>query len=204
MNNFRFEASVTEEEGKDEIAGKLKLAIQAIKAEGEENRFAEETSCEFFGDYSGMRPPLNLAQAKETMIGIEGDNVPLDVPIHVTLTPLSFLTSNPVKTVATLGAGPVNEALHLLKDIEDIQVSLDALKNSATSRNLRMSIEKITQIYQTKEIMLKSKLCHLLYIIKGDGADDRELEFVIREYNESLFGKEKTYDWFHDLQDEVI
>ena len=49
----------------------MKLAIGAIKAEGsgaldrtsEEKKFDEETSCRFFGDYSGIVPPLNLVQA---------------------------------------------------------------------------------------------------------------------------------------------
>ena len=80
----------------------MTLTIQAIKAEGdgsidrtsEETKIAEETSCRFFGDYSGIVPPLNLVQAKETILAIEADETnPLGVPIKVTLTRLHFQAS---------------------------------------------------------------------------------------------------------------
>ena len=56
----------------------------------EEKKFAEETICKFFGDYPGISPPLNLAQAKDTILEIEADDTTsLGVPIMVTLTPLT-------------------------------------------------------------------------------------------------------------------
>ena len=97
-SDFRFESRVTDDEDKEAIAGRLKLAIKSINAEGEggidkkanNKKFAEETSCEFFGDYSGITPPLNLAQAKDTILEIEADDTnSLGVPIMVTLTPLT-------------------------------------------------------------------------------------------------------------------
>ena len=140
--NFRFESRITDKEDKDQIAGKLKIAISAIRAEGEgeitrvgeEKKFDEETSCRFFGDYSGIVPPLSLAQAKETILAIEGDESnSLGVPIQVTLIPLSSLTSAAMKIVAQLSADAVNEALRLLQDIEDIQVNLKTLEKSQTA-----------------------------------------------------------------------
>ena len=79
--DFRFESRVTDEQDKKEIGGRLKITISAIKAEGEGKlditnemkKFAEDTSCEFFGDYSGITPPLTLAQAKDTILAIEGE-----------------------------------------------------------------------------------------------------------------------------------
>jgi len=208
---FKFEAGVTDEEDKDQIAGRLKLAIMAIKAEGEgriamdftveEKKITETTSCEFFGDYSGIIPPLNLERAKDTILGIEGDYT-IGVPIQVTLTPLSSLTSAAMKIVAPLSVGAVYEALHLLEGIEDIQVNLDKLKNRESSRDFQMSIEKIAQIYQTKEVVLKSQLCTILSKIKGDGWDERELMHVLGDYYQSPFSKDNTYGWLFKLQDE--
>ena len=185
----------------------------AIKAEGEgriamdftveEKKITETTSCEFFGDYDGIIPPLNLERAKDTILGIEGDYT-IGVPIQVTLTPLSSLTSAAMKIVAPLSVGAVYEALHLLEGIEDIQVNLDKLKNRESSRDFQMSIEKIAQIYQTKEVVLKSELCKILSKIKGDGWDERELMHVIGDYYQSPFSKDNTYGWLFKLQDEVI
>jgi len=208
---FKFEAGVTDGEDKDQIAGRLKLAIMAIKAEGEgriamdftveEKKITETTSCEFFGDYDGIIPPLNLERAKDTILGIEGDYT-IGVPIQVTLTPLSSLTSAAMKIVAPLSVGAVYEALHLLEGIEDIQVNLDKLKNRESSRDFQMSIEKIAQIYQTKEVVLKSQLCTILSKIKGDGWDERELMHVLGDYYQSPFSKDNTYGWLFKLQDE--
>ena len=56
----------------------------------EEKKFAEETICKFFGDYPGISPPLNLAQARDTILAIEGEETnSIGVPIQVTLTPLT-------------------------------------------------------------------------------------------------------------------
>merc|ERR550532_379492 len=142
-----------------------------------EKRFAEETSCEFFGDYSGIVPPLTLAQAKETILAIEGDEShSLGVPIQVTLTPLSSLTSAAMKIVADLSAGAVNEAARLLQDIEDIQLHMKKVVNS----------------YQRTESELKSKLREILLRIKANGGDEIELMNVIRMYDESPFSKART------------
>ena len=189
---FRFESRVTDEEDKDQIAGRLKLAIVAIKAEGdggidrtsELKKFAEETSCEFFGDYPGIVPPLNLAQAKDTILEIEQDETnPLGVPIQVTLTPLSSLTSAPMKIVTHLSAGAVNEAARLLEDFEDIQLHMKKVVNS----------------YQRTESELKSKLREILLRIKANGGDEIELMNVIRMYDESPFSKARTMECLKNL-----
>ena len=136
------------------------MAIKAINAEGEgslnrtsENKkIAEETSCEFFGDYSGIVPPLNLDQAKETILKIAEDQTnTLGVPITVTLTPLSSLTNAAMKLVSQLSAGAVNEAARLLQDIEDIQVMLKTLESSHTSAEYykyRTTVVKVANRYR--------------------------------------------------------
>merc|ERR1719458_1498418 len=77
--HFRFESKVTDEKEKDKIAGRMKIAINSIKADGEgsinrnskDDKFAEEIECDFFGDYSGITPPFNIEQAKKTNLEIE-------------------------------------------------------------------------------------------------------------------------------------
>ena len=170
----RFEASVPDEEDENQISGRLKLAISkitpygeggiAINSTEEERKFAEETMCKFFGDYPGIRPPLNLAQAKDTILEIERDYFSLGVPIHVTLTPLSSLTSAPMKIVTHLSAGVVNEAVRLIEDFKDIQ---SHMKNAVNS-------------YERNESDLNSKLCEILPRIKANGGDEIELMNVIR------------------------
>ena len=179
-----------------------------IENEEEEKRFAEETSCEFFGDYSGIVPPLNLAQAKETIVAIEGDETnSLGVPIQVTLTPLSSLTNAAMKIVAQLSREAVNEAARLLQDIEDIQVHMKTLENSQTSAEYfeyGTTIRKIANVYRNKGSELKSKLCEILPKIKGNGADEQGLLEVIRNYDASSFSKAKTLEWLKTLEHEVI
>ena len=194
----------------------MTLTIQAIKAEGdgsidrtsEETKIAEETSCRFFGDYSGIVPPLNLVQAKETILAIEADETnPLGVPIKVTLTPLSSLTSATMKIVAALSAGAVNEASRLLQDIEDIQVILKTLENSQTSAEYfeyRTTITKVVNRYRNAGSQLKSELCKILPKIKGNGEDEQELMQVISDYDKSPFSKAKTLQWLKTLEEEVI
>ena len=161
------------------------------KAEGEggiainstEKKFAEETICKFFGDYPGIRPPLNLAQAKDTILEIERDYFSLGVPIHVTLTPLSSLTSAPMKIVTHLSAGAVNEAVRLIEDFEDIQFHMKKAVNS----------------YERRGSELKSKLCEILPRIKANGGNEIELMEVIRMYNESPFSKARTMECLKNL-----
>jgi len=94
---LKFEANVTDEKDKDLVAGELYLAVRMMREDEdgldrteEEKKFAEETICKFFGDYPGISPPLNLAQAKDTILEIEADDTnSLGVPIMVTLTPLT-------------------------------------------------------------------------------------------------------------------
>ena len=176
----RFEASVPDEEDEYQISGRLKLAIRKITPYGEggvainstEKKFAEETMCKFFGDYPGISPPLNLAQAKDTILEIEADDTnSLGVPIHVTLTPLSSLTSAPMKIVTHLSAGAVNEAVRLIEDFKDIQ---SHMKNAVNS-------------YERRESELNSKLCEILPRIKANGGDEIELMNVIRMYHEWCF-----------------
>ena len=193
----------------------MKITIRAL-AEGEGKvditkemqEFAEETSCEFFGDYSGITPPLTLAQAKETILAIEGaESHSLGVPIQVTLTPLSSLTSAAMKIVADLSAGAVNEAARLLQDIEDIQVILKTLENSQTAAEYykyRTTIGLVANRYRNKGSELKSKLCKILPQIKGNGAEEQVLMDAIRTYDESSFSKAKTLQWLKTLEDEVI
>ena len=214
--NFRFESRITDKEDKDQIAGKLKIAISAIRAEGEgeitrvgeEKKFDEETSCRFFGDYSGIVPPLNLVQARATILAIEKDESnPLGVPIKVTLTPLSSLTSAAMKIVAQLSAGAVNDAALLLQDIEDIQVSLKTLEKSRTSAEYYKYSTAITLVansYRNQGNKLKSKLCEILPQIKGGGGEEKLLIDAINEYNASPFSKAKTMEWLKTLEDEVI
>jgi len=214
--HFKFEAKVTDGEDKDKIAGRLKVAIKAIKAEGEgslnrtseEKQLAQETSCDFYGDYSGIVPPLNLDQAKETILKIAEDQTnSLGVPITVTLTPLSSLTNAAMKLVSQLSAGAVNEAARLLQDIEDIQVMLKTLESSHTSAEYykyRTTVVKAANRYRNAGSVLKSKLCELLPKIKGNGAEEAELMKLIREYDESSFSKAKTLEWLEQLKDEVV
>merc|ERR1719507_454874 len=214
--HFKFEAKVTDGEDKDKIAGRLKVAIKAIKAEGEgslnrtsENKkLAQETSCDFYGDYSGIVPPLNLDQAKETILKIAEDQTnTLGVPITVTLTPLSSLTNAAMKLVSQLSAGAVNEAARLLQDIEDIQVMLKTLESSHTSAEYykyRTTVVKVANRYRNAGSVLKSKLCELLPKIKGNGAEEAELMELIREYDESSFSKAETLEWLEQLKDEVV
>jgi len=214
--HFKFEAKVTDGEDKDKIAGRLKVAIKAIKAEGEgslnrtseEKQLAQETSCDFYGDYSGIVPPLNLDQAKETILKIAEDQTnSLGVPITVTLTPLSSLTNAAMKLVSQLSAGAVNEAARLLQDIEDIQVMLKTLESSHTSAEYykyRTTVVKVANRYRNAGSVLKSKLCELLPKIKGNGAEEAELMKLIREYDESSFSKAKTLEWLEQLKDEVV
>ena len=217
QNYFRFEHSVTDGEDKDQVAGRMKLEISAIKAEGEgsinrtsENKkFAEETTCEFFGDYSGIVPPLNLDQARETILAIEGNETnSLGVPIVVTLTPLSSLTSAPMKLVAQLSAGAVNAAADLLQEIEDIQVILKTLEKSQTSAEYykyRTTVETIANNYNNRGSELKRKLCDVLPKIKGNAdGGEQELLQIIEEFKESPFSKAKTLVWLEKLKDEVI
>ena len=190
----RFEASVPDEEDENQIAIRLKIAIDKITAEGEggiainsteeERKFAEETMCKFFGDYPGIRPPLNLAQAKDTILEIERDDTnSLGVPIHVTLTPLSSLTSAPMKIVTRLSADAVNESIRLIEDFEDIQFHMKKAVNS----------------YERRGSELKSKLCEILPRIKANGGDEIELMEVIRMYNESPFSKARTMECLKNL-----
>ena len=194
----------------------MKLAIESLKTNGEgeidrkaeEKKFAEETSCEFFGDYSGIVPPFNLVQAKETILAIEGDETnSLGVPITVTLTPLTSLTSSGMKMVTQLSRGAVNEAARLLQDIEDIQVHMKTLEKSQTAANYfeyRTTIGKIANSYLCRGSELKSQLCDILPKIKVDGEDEQALMRVIREYDESPFSKANTLEWMKILEDEVI
>ena len=194
----------------------MKLAIESLKTNGEgeidrkaeEKKFAEETSCEFFGDYSGIVPPFNLVQAKETILAIEGDETnSLGVPIKVTLTPLTSLTSSAMKMVTQLSRGAVNEAARLLQDIEDIQVHMKTLEKSQTAANYfeyRTTIGKIANSYLCRGSELKSQLCDILPKIKVDGEDEQALMRVIREYDESPFSKANTLEWMKILEDEVI
>ena len=214
--DFRFESRVTDEQDKKEIGGRLKITISAIKAEGEGKlditnemkKFAEDTSCEFFGDYSGITPPLTLAQAKDTILAIEGDETnSLGVPIKVTLTPLSSLTSAAMKIVAQLSAGAVNEAARLLQDIEDIQVILKTLEKSQTAAEYyeyKTTMSLVANAYRNRASELKGELCKILPKIKGDGEDEEELYKVIRNYDESPFSKAMTLKWLKTLEDEVI
>ena len=220
---FRFEKRVTDENDKDKIAGEMKFAIKNIKTSGggaidhnsEEGKFAEEITCEFFGDYSGITPPLNLAQAKDTILEIEKDkDTPNSdgVPIKVTLTPLSTLTNATIKMVNKLSASAVNDAARLLQDIEDIQVSLKTLENSKTSqeyKKYKTRVVKIKNIYENRGSELKSNLSEILTKIKGSNENEqrereRELTELIKEYDESPFGKANTLEWLDTLESEVI
>ena len=151
---------------------------------------------------------MNLEQANETIRAIEADETnPLGVPIKVTLTPLSSLTSAAMKIVAALSAGAVNEASRLLQDIEDIQVILKTLENSQTSAEYfkyRTSISLIANSYRFKGSELKSKLCEILPKIKGNGEDEQKLMEVIQDYDKSSFSKARTLGWLKTLEDEVI
>jgi len=214
--HFRFETKVHDKKERDKIAGKLKLAIKAINAEGqgaiertsEEKKFSEETSCQFFGDYSGIVPPLNLEQAKATIVAIETDKQnPLGVPIEVTLTPLSSLTNAAMKIVASLSAGAVNEAARLLQDIEDIQVLLRTSEKSKTAENyfdFKTCITKIANSYRNRASELKSELCKILPEIKGNGKDEQILMKIIRDYDSSAFSKANTLEWVKRLEAEVL
>jgi len=214
--HFKFESRVTDDEDKEAIAGRLKLAIQSINAEGEGGldqaselkKFADKTRIRFFGDYSEITPPLNFAQVKDTILEIEQDETnPLGVPIKVTLTPLSSLTNTAMKIVAQLSAGAVNEAARLLQDIEDIQVILKTLEKSQTSAKFfeyRMIVSKVANSYRNEGTKLKGKLCEILPQIKGGGGEEKLLLDVIRGYDESPFSKAKTMKWLKTLEDEVV
>jgi len=206
MAFFKFEAGFTDEWDKDQINGRLKLAaIAMIRGEGvnessDEKMFADETSCKFFGDYTEIIPPLTLAEAKDTFLAIEEDETnSLGVPISVTLTPLSSLTSSAVKNVDQLSANAVNEALRLFQDIEDIQVSLKTPDNGQASAEYFETMRKIAFKHADKESLLKSKLCEILPKVKENSADEQELMKIIAEYDESPFGKAKTYGWLNNL-----
>ena len=215
-SDFRFESRVTDDEDKEAIAGRLKLAIKSINSEGEGGidrtselkKFAEETCCEFFGDYSGITPPLNLAQAKDTILEIERDDTnSLGVPIKVTLTPLSSLTSAAMKIVAQLSAGAVNEAARLLQDIEDIQVILKTLEKSQTAAEYyeyKTTMGLVANAYRNRASELKGELCKILPKIKGTGEGEADLYKLIRDYDESPFSKAMTLKWLKTLEDEVI
>merc|ERR1712012_600988 len=218
--HFKFESVVNEGENRDDVEGDLKVAIEALKLDGEgsvertseEKKFDEETSCRFFGDYSGITPPLNLAQAKATMLAIATDDTnSLGVPITVTLTPLSSLTNAATKLVAELSAGAINETARLLQDIEDIQVSLQTLESSQTSREFseyRTTVGVIANVYRNRSSQLKSDLCKILPKIKGGGEtyqkNVQELMKIIRDYDSSSFSKEKTNKWLAKLEAEVV
>ena len=141
---------------------------------------------------------IYLAQAKETIFAIEGDESnSLGVPIQVTLTPLSSLTSPAMKMVAQSSAGAVNEVAHLLQDIEDIQVHMKTLENSQTSSEYfeyGTTMGKIANVYRDRGSELKSKLCEILPKMKGNGADKQQLMEVIKNYDESPFSKAKTLE----------
>ena len=214
--DFRFESEIKDGEDHESIHGKLSIEIAAIKLKGEGEiksvekvtEFSENTRCEFFGDYTGIKPTLTLEQAKKTILALD-DNTsnPDGVPILVTLEPLSRFTNAAKNMVRDLSAGAVNEAGRLLQDIEDTQVRMSTLENSQTARAFKVNygtlIGIIATSYRNRASRLKGDLCKILPLCKGNGAEETKLMALITKYDSEVFSRAATEKWIATLEQEV-
>ncbi|XP_058872247.1 stonustoxin subunit alpha-like [Acipenser ruthenus] len=217
---FIFDRQVSSEEKKQEIHGKMELAISkipkiTIKGQGsidleeKEKAEVEKFECTFYGDFHLESNPLTYQDAVKAystlpkLLGDKGENA---VPVKVWLYPLIKLDSKAAKLERNISDYLVTSAETVLEQFNTIEMqSNDMIKDIVTQTFPEVN-EKIQQLKQSGmqyKLNFMRKLSAVLPSIRGGVQEEESLGEILKNHEESPFNFKAQHAWLNSKEREI-
>ncbi|RXM90893.1 Neoverrucotoxin subunit alpha [Acipenser ruthenus] len=217
---FIFDQQVSSEEKKQEIHGKMELAIRkipTIKMEGQGSIDLEETEkaevekfeCTFYGDFhlkSNLSTYQDAVKTYSTLPELLGDKGKNAVPVKVWLYPLIKLDSRAAKLERNISDYLVTSVQTVLEQFNTIEMqSNDMIKDIVTQMFPEVN-EKIQQLKQSDtqyKMNFMNKLSAVLPSIRGGVQEEESLRETLNNHEESPFNFKAQHDWLSSKEREI-
>ncbi|MBN3278983.1 STXA protein, partial [Polyodon spathula] len=217
---FVFDRQLSSEEKKQEIHGKMELAISKIPTfpmEGQgsidlketEKAEVEKFECSFYGDFHLKSNPTTYQDAVKAystlpeLLGDKGENA---VPVKVWLYPLIKLDSRAAKLERNVSDYLVSSAQTVLEEFNKIEMqSNDALKDVVAGTFPEVS-EKVRQLKQRSTLYKMNfmrKLSAVLPSIRGGEQEEESLREILKSHEESPFNFKAQHAWLNSKEREI-
>ncbi|XP_058872274.1 neoverrucotoxin subunit alpha-like [Acipenser ruthenus] len=217
---FVFDRQVSSEEKKQEIHGKMELAIckipkikikgqGAIDLEEKEKAEVEKFECTFYGDFHLESNPSTYQDAVKAystlpeLLGDKGENA---VPVKVWLYPLIKLDSRAAKLERNISDYLVTSAQTVLEQFNTIEMqSNDMIKDIVTQTfpEVNEKIQQLTQRGTLYKLNFMSKLSAVLPSIRGGVQEEESLGEILNNHEDSPFNFKAQHDWLSSKEREI-
>ncbi|XP_051745180.1 stonustoxin subunit alpha-like [Ctenopharyngodon idella] len=215
-----FDRSISEEESKQEIEGKLNVMVKSIpefsiKGKGsvnmkdDEKKMSEKISCTFHGDFLIEQNPttyMEAIQTYKTLPTLLKENPQNVVPIKVWLYPLHLLDDKAAQLQREITTSLISDTEHIFEELGEAERTCnDLFKNTLV--NAFSDIKERLQLFQdslsTYKIMLLEAVHRVLPAIRGGEEEEKSLEDILNMHRSSPFSADKLNKWLNDAKSEL-
>ncbi|XP_016106960.1 neoverrucotoxin subunit beta-like isoform X2 [Sinocyclocheilus grahami] len=215
-----FDHTLSEEENKQQMEGKLNAMVEKIpklSTEGNvalqmttaEKKMTEEITCTFHGDIRLQQNPTTYMEALnlyKQLPALLKDNPQNEVPIKVWLYPLHLLNATAARVEREISASvafTVEDMMERLGEAERTfnDLSRNTLVNSFSDIKERLrSFQDSFSIYKA---MLLKAVGRVLTAVRGGDMEEKSLEDILKIHRSSPFNADKLNPWLNDAKSEL-
>ncbi|KAK9978874.1 hypothetical protein ABG768_020612, partial [Culter alburnus] len=215
-----FDRTISDEEKKQEIEGKLNVVVQSISSfsidgEGSVNmneddkKIAENTICTFYGDFLLEQNPttyMEAIQIYKKLPELIKENPNSVVPIKVWLYPLHLLDNKAAQLEREITTSLVSSIEDIIEELGEAERTYNDLIKSAMV-NAFSDIKKRLHSYQESFMIYKSRLLgevgRILPAIRGGKMEEKSLEEFLKKHSRSPFNADMLNHWLHGAKSEL-
>ncbi|XP_048013288.1 cytolytic toxin-alpha-like [Megalobrama amblycephala] len=215
-----FDRTISEEENKQEIEGKLNGVVRSIvglSIEGEgsvnmnddDKKIAENTICTFYGDFLLEQNPttyMEAIQTYKTLPNLIKNNKTNVVPIKVWLHPLHLLDSKAAQLEREINTRLVSKIEGINEVLEEAERTYnDLIKSTLVNAfsDIKERLDRFKDSFNTYKSMLLKAVGRALPAVRGGDKEEKFLEEILRIHRSSPFNADKLNKWLDDAKSEL-
>ena len=214
---FVFDRRRSSDEGKSEVQGALKAAINAIpniSIEGHggvmlndaEKSRGEKISAVFYGDVHLDVTPTSYVSAIKAYMELPSKFAMSHVPKKIYLYPLALLDSRASKLVRQISDSLVDAAGDIIDHLKAVSCAAATLMASPTLSyfpGVRQQLIAFATYVGRANVAFQSALCQTLPRVRGGGAEEQVLVDLISSFQRSPLDKAVVAEWLRKKSQEV-
>ena len=217
---FVFEQKIEEDQNVEDVRDCLSVIIECA-IERVSGKFSSQTKinqtnandkirCKFYGDFKVAYLPNTFDEAFELIRNILSGSVKrISRPISFCIDPLKLsLEASGKSPVCSISETIILRVCRLrnyqercLQELDDLIGSPIFYDNSFDK--VRKFVEEVKRIFSDNNLKFNERICHLLKRIKSGHAEESEMLYLIKMFENSRFGKEKYQMWYEDMKLEL-
>ncbi|KAK9978784.1 hypothetical protein ABG768_020523 [Culter alburnus] len=215
-----FDQSISEEENKQEIEGKLNVMVKSIPSfsiEGEgsvnmkedEKKRAEEISCTFHGDILLEQNPttyMEAIQTYKTLPTLLKKNPQNVVPIKVWLHPLHLLDNKAAQLKREITTSLISDTEHIIEELGEAERTCnDLIRNMLANAfsDIKERLQSFQKSFSTYKTMLMEAVGRVLPAIRGGEEEEKSLEDIVNMHRSSPFSADQLNKWLNEAKSEL-